>query len=237
MPADRESKPRTFVVPPENFDPLSATPNQLRRHGFPQRPSDQAPEAQKLWNKWMAMYRDFQFEYVVPRFEPLPKEHTIQAMRPTQKAIAKDMPPNTAPWPVTLGDYSGIALFQVDPIDRLQSITAKFIIPNFHPAVVPDQTGMDGWVYCWVGIDGLTLLGGSPQPASDLLAVGSATTFIDGTRDCYLWYAWYANNEVSSWAQRLNMPASPGDTVVVSACSDEKGTWPQVIISNLNTRQ
>jgi hypothetical protein len=48
----------TYFIPPKNFNPLSATNDQLKEYGFPSRPTD--PDRLKLWVQVRSKYKEKQ---------------------------------------------------------------------------------------------------------------------------------------------------------------------------------
>ncbi|GAB3412204.1 hypothetical protein [Flindersiella endophytica] len=62
---------RLYPPPARGFDPLTATKEELRRHGLPLRPDPQAqPGLAALWDGWSRRYRDFttQPDFPLARF-------------------------------------------------------------------------------------------------------------------------------------------------------------------------
>ena len=61
---------------PRDFDPFTATEENLKRHGLPLRPDPQAqPGMAALWERKARRYRNF--EHLEPRFEPAPATRTL----------------------------------------------------------------------------------------------------------------------------------------------------------------
>src|SRR5436305_4040564 len=146
-------KPRTFLTPPRNFDPIKATSKELLLHGFPRRPSAELAGASALWNKAMVMYRDQKFDYVIPEFGLLPDEHKV---KPVAHMQGENLALIANEEPSVFGDYSGVVVFPQDFANNpMQGISPRFTIPNIYPAPNPNQFGPNFWTYAWLGVDGL----------------------------------------------------------------------------------
>jgi hypothetical protein len=67
---------RLCPPPPGDFDPFTATEEDLKRHGLPLRPDPQAqPGMAALWERKARRYRNF--EHLEPRFEPATATKTL----------------------------------------------------------------------------------------------------------------------------------------------------------------
>ena len=67
---------RLCPPPPKDFDPFSATEEDLKRHGLPLRPDPQTqPGMAALWERKARRYRNF--EHLEPRFEPATATKTL----------------------------------------------------------------------------------------------------------------------------------------------------------------
>jgi hypothetical protein len=73
--ADRE-RLRLIPPPPQDFDPFTATTEDLKRHGLPLRPDPQTqPGMAALWERKARRYRNF--EHLEPRFESATATKTL----------------------------------------------------------------------------------------------------------------------------------------------------------------
>src|SRR5437868_4477786 len=64
----------TFALPQKGFNPLTASAQELMRHGFPEKPdSVKMPEAAAKWVMAFRRYPDF--EHIAPEFKPLHNHH------------------------------------------------------------------------------------------------------------------------------------------------------------------
>lgn len=71
---------RVFPAPPKDFAPFAATPEDLRRHGLPQRPDPRAqPGLAALWDTCAHRYRGF--EHLDPQIKP---SASITSPRPAE---------------------------------------------------------------------------------------------------------------------------------------------------------
>jgi hypothetical protein len=72
---------RLCPPPPKDFDPFTATEQDLKRHGLPLRPDPQTqPDMAALWERKARRYRNF--EHLEPQFEPATATKTLVTPAP-----------------------------------------------------------------------------------------------------------------------------------------------------------
>jgi len=162
-------KVHTFRLPPKGFDPLSASPRELKRYGFPRRPDAvQMPTAAA---KWVIAFREYyKFEHITPRFELLKLRHG-----PNQRIGKKTEGIVNA----TSYNWSGSELI-IGSGDRFNAISGSWTVPHVYHA-----PGFPGTQYssAWLGIDN----------SQDILQVGTET---DSDGSCYAWHEWYPESAI-----------------------------------------
>jgi hypothetical protein len=117
-----------FDPPPPDFDPLTADPTQLWRHGFPPRPSD--PAALRQWGALLGTPLRFVTPTITRR--PAPRRRLPEFYGHESTDI-----------------WSGAVVFASTPA-TLFTVTGQWKVPH----IKPFSNGDDRYVGVWVGIDG-----------------------------------------------------------------------------------
>jgi hypothetical protein len=117
-----------FDPPPPDFDPLTADPTQLWRHGFPPRPSD--PAALRQWGALLGT----PLRFVTPTITRRP-------------ALRRRLPEFYGHESTDI--WSGAVVFASTPA-TLFTVTGQWKVPH----IKPFSNGDDRYVGVWVGIDG-----------------------------------------------------------------------------------
>jgi len=179
----------TFPLPPNGFRPLAASPEDLRRFGFPRRPDHvETPEAATRWVKAFAKYP--RFEHIEPEFQAR-GERRLTNQR-TDKGTEGQLNATSYNW-------SGLVL-TIGGGDHFSWINGSWTVPNAYPA----PGGGTGYSSAWLGIDG----DGSP----DVLQAGTETDS-DGT--CYAWFEWFPDYSIGI----SNFGVVPGDVLTLLLCA------------------
>ncbi len=204
---------RTYELPPEGFDPLTAPADQLRRYGLPRRPDPRSePELTRLFQRAFSRPRSF----LTPE---LVADPTIARLRSQRRAASE----------FTGGDWGGAVV--TTPSDQPPNLVyAQFAVPTVI-AIDPELTD-DLVVGFWVGIGGYgndTLLqagiGATVTPIPSPVPTGLATVSYWG------WTEWTpAGYKVN------NFDVSAGDVVSVLVCAPEPDHG-FVMLENLRTDQ
>ena len=197
----------TFPLPPKDFDPLTASPQALERHGFPRRPDPvEMPDAAA---KWIAAFRHYpRFEHITPEFQAIEHRHAPNLR------TEKDTEGNVN---ATSSNWSGSVLF-IGGNDRFSWITGSWTVPHCYPTPGTSDTEYSS---AWLGIDG----DGSP----DVMQAGTETDS-DGT--CYAWFEWFPEFSIGI----SNFQVSPGDVVALVLCATSSTTaW--MSIGNMTSAQ
>jgi hypothetical protein len=195
----------TTFKPPRGFDPLTASPADVVRHGFPERPEDRRHLAR--YRRVLGQLKD-KFHYVEPTFRVNTDRHHGPRNRQTEAGTE------------TSTNWSGGVVYAPAGA-TFRWVQGDWVVPNVD-APTPNQ-----WYYCasWIGIDG----DGSPdvcQAGVECEVYHSGTSII---RNIYPWWEWYPLPEV----QITNLAISPGDMVTVLICtSGANATSASAFFSN-----
>jgi hypothetical protein len=193
----------TAVAPPDGFNPVEASDDELSMYGFPPRPNaDLEPKAYATWAKAMAASKIRVFPQLA---------QTNHFAGPTRPAVPnKAVPHDSAAGTSNSYNWSGIVDFS--GATSYNSNTSFYVILGQWVVPVAEQaygacTGAWDYSVSWVGIDGW----GSP----DVLQAGTQSDgYCSGsTKSTYysFWYEWFPN----SWTNVTNLPVSAGDNVFV----------------------
>jgi hypothetical protein len=187
-----------FTPAPEGFDPITASAEELRRYGYPDRPDRQLyPQLHARWEQMMSAPISVTApQFVVPRPPGPVPVGTQQGTSPYPPAAAS-------------ANWSGSVMYPADQ-DGVAVVAGQWTVP---PAAEP-QIGQPPYACAtWVGIDGY-----SRDPASflpgDLVQAG--TTQQPG-RQPFAWWWWMPENDPAAPKTRpfpiSNFPVSTGDVI------------------------
>jgi hypothetical protein len=179
----------TFPLPPEAFDPLSASEEALARHGFPRRPDHRTmPEAAARWAAAFSRYS--RANHVAPEFRPLETRHAPNQRTPGTFGHVNG----------TSKNWSGSVLF-IGSGDTFLWIAGSWAVPHAYAT-----KGAAGTEYssAWLGIDG--------DRSGDVMQAGTAT---DSDGACYAWFEWYPNFSIAI----SNFAVAPGDVIHLVLCA------------------
>jgi hypothetical protein len=205
---------RTFPVPPEGFDPLSAPKAKLAYHGIAPRPDKN--KERKLYKNWLSIYSK-KLTHIVPEFF----SYGVDGQRPNAAPRkVREGPTNSETW-------SGVAV--VPPVgDAFTLITGRWIIP--HPKQPPGvAAGQVCHCASWIGMDGWV------GQKSELLQAGTdATIQVQDSpvqRKVWAWWEWIPDGPVAI----RNLPVTSGDKMACLIHSTGPRT-ARIYIVNLSSR-
>ena len=207
---------RTFAPPPRGFDPITASPADLFKHGFPARPDH--PAHLERFKRVFGQLKG-KFHYIEPAFRVNPKRrHGTAASRNfAGKGSAKL--PATGTGNQFSSIWSGALVFPA-PGQSFRWIVGEWTIPNVSS---PDDNQT---YYCatWIGIDGDISVA-----SQDLCQAGinMDVTRSGGniTRNCSAWCEWFPGPEI----EIPNFPVTFGDTVAITLCTTGAGATEALI--------
>jgi len=199
---------RTYEPPPADFNPLTASPRMLVRHGLPTRPDARtAPELRKLWDRAFSRPRT----WITPVFREVKGRSHGPALksgaRPRSRARVS---PSRKVANATSSNWSGSVAFP--PANRTFGwIEGQWTVPN------PHAPGFGSFFASeWVGIDG--------WGSGDVLQAGTETEIVDlgifSSTQVYAWWEWFPAGEVAI----TNLPVSPGDIMYCLICVNSTST-------------
>ena len=135
-----------FDLPPENFDPLTATPAELEKYGLPAMPDD--PHHRERYRKVFSQLKH-KLKFVEPEFRVIPRKSPAPGPSAGGGGAATG----------TSSNWSGSVVYPPQG-ESFKWVQAEWVVPN---VVAPGN-------YClrWVGMDG--------DSTSDLLLAGVQST-------------------------------------------------------------
>jgi Peptidase A4 family len=209
-------KVRTFTPPPCDFDPITASPADLFKHGFPARPDH--PEHLERYKRLFGLMKD-RFQYIEPTFRINPnRRHGTAASRHFPGAVDVK-PPVVGTGNEISSIWSGGLVFPPTGMS-FRWISGGWTIPN----VSAPTDGQTFFCATWVGIDG-----DASVASLDLCQAGinlDVTRNGDNiSRDCAAWCEWFPGPELGI----PNFPVTFGDTVVITICTTGIGATEALI--------
>jgi len=213
---------RTYDPPPEGFDPHTAAPGLLRRHGLPRRPDPETePELARLFKR--AFVRPARYVKAELAIDP------VMSRRDPLGGQDPDFGPS---------GWGGVAVVTsslgYSPPEPATTVFAEWVVPEIIPwDPAPAEPITVGF---WVGLDGFN--------NGQVLQAGIAATL---TPDFWLfpgpasvnwwaWTEWYTTQYQDPAVQVTNFPVATGNTVSFLVCAPEPDHG-FVSMQNLGTGQ
>jgi len=205
----------TSAPPPEHFDAIHASDEDLAAYGFPPRP--EAATATAAYTNWAAAVGAGP-ERLVPRLLRTEVYHRPRIATFGGGAFTAQ----------TSTNWSGYAFRHGATVwsgNSFNRIAANLVVP-----AVTARTCDDTWNYAasWIGLDGYA--------SNDVLQAGveeDATCGMDGTQTYYSpWYEWYPNAST----RIANLTAAPGQSFYVHVWATS-ATAGHAYLQNLNANQ
>ena len=200
-------KIRTFEPSP-GLDPLTASPAELEKNGFPARPDD--PHHLARYKRVFGLLKP-KFQYVVPTFRVNPEKRHGPRKRLPEAGTE------------TSTNWSGGVVYAPQGQSFIK-IQGDWVIPDV------DAPTTNKWYYCasWIGIDG-------DGSSSDVCQAGvECEVYRTGnsiSRNIYPWIEWFPGPEV----QITNLAINPGDMVTMLISSSANATTAHLAFSNRTT--
>jgi peptidase A4-like protein len=207
---------RTFAPPPRGFDPITASPADLAKHGFPTRPDH--PEHLERFKRVFGQMKG-RLHYIEPTFRVNPEiRHGPAASRHFDGKVGVK-PPVTGIGNQFSTIWSGALVFPA-PGQTFRWIVGEWTIPNVSS---PDD-GQTYYCATWIGIDG-----DSSVPSRDLCQAGINMDVTQSggafTRNCSAWCEWFPGPELPI----ANFLVTFGDTVAITICTTGAGSTEALI--------
>jgi hypothetical protein len=194
-----------FTQPPANFNPLTASADELKAWGYPPRPGVSEGEAALV--RWK--------EAVNPAFQrQVPDLVRTDGVYHRQATGVKVLPGRSNGTAVSSSNWSGFALVPSSGAAAYYSIAGRWTVPTVKQ---PKGTCSGGWDYSsqWVGLGGFN--------DADLLQAGSAANvFCDignSIPEYFPWLEWLPESELVLYQNAANstlFPFAPGDYLNVT---------------------
>jgi hypothetical protein len=181
----------TTFRPPPGFNPLTESPEDVVKNGFPTRPED--PHHLERYKRVFRQLNG-KFHYVEPTFRVNSERRHGPRMRRPQDGSE------------TSTNWSGGVVYAPSG-QSFKWVEGDWVVPNV------DAPTQNQWYYCasWVGIDG--------DQTPDVCQAGvECEVYHSGntiTRNIYPWWEWYPGPEV----QITNLAVNPGDMITMLICS------------------
>jgi hypothetical protein len=221
----------TSILPPQGFDALHASDEELATYGFPPRPdADAQPKANAAWQKAMSSSR----HRLTPQLELTNIFHgpakgaNVKKAGVNSTAVSNTGVSNTN---TTSNNWSGsVSLTGATSYNKYSSayyVVAEYVVPVARQAYGA-CTGSWDYSSSWIGIDGWY--------SGDVLQAGTesdALCWVFGNSTYYsAWYEWYPNGSV----RINNLTISPGDDIFVEVWNTSS-TQGYVYMVNYTTDQ
>ena len=198
-----------FLPPPAgDFDPLSASAEELERTAYPPRPDiEKLPKAYERWKKAVALRKP----QIIGSFAPANDSATLTPTsivhgpaRNLSAGVAKS-PSNSIVFSNS-SNWSGPAIFNIVNPLNVEAIQSEFVVPKARQAFGKCSGGWD-YSSLWPGIDGFG--------SSDVLQAGvEADAYCNGATQAEFysaWIEWYPFNST-----RVSLPqVGAGDLVFI----------------------
>ncbi|HLJ88295.1 MAG TPA: G1 family glutamic endopeptidase [Candidatus Angelobacter sp.] len=203
-----------YDLPPNNFDPFTAKPEDLARFGLPSIP--QNPEILEL-------YRGI-FNRLKGRLHFIEPEFQVNGDRSTGPLSRVSVSAKTST------NWSGVVVYPPSN-QAFQWVYGQWVIPNVY---LPSNYQAGVWYRCasWIGIDG-------DSGSKDVFQAGVVHKIMQNSssgeleREVHAWAEWFPASAVTI----TNFPVSPGDLITVTLCSSdgEGSTTGNALLSNYNS--
>jgi hypothetical protein len=204
----------TAGLPPEGFDHLTASEDELALYGFPPKPDEMMePAGYASWKRAMAASK----ERISPRLEQTRVSHG-----PARQVA--DSTGTSTNWSGVV-DFGGATTYE--QTTSFHFVNADYVVPV---ATQPYGVCTGSWVYSstWVGIDGWN--------SNDVLQAGTSSNAYCGASgtatEYFAWYEWFPN-----YAVRIsNFPIAPGDDLYIEVWNTT-ATQGYAYITNYSTNK
>ncbi|HEY3705283.1 MAG TPA: G1 family glutamic endopeptidase [Terracidiphilus sp.] len=219
----------TIEAPAADFDPISASDEELAYHGFPPRPNQNDVKAYASWAEAMQHSKT----RVTPKLQQTSIYHGPAQIKKQVNTAAAERQPGLAQQPSNTyysSNWSGYVA--LSGATSYGSSSYYYLINDMVVPIAQQRPGActGGWAYGseWNGIDG--------WGSSDVLQAGvEFDAYCSGTaRSTFYsaWYEWYPYGEV----RISGLPVTAGDDVFVEVWHTS-ATQGYAYLTNLNTNQ
>lgn len=196
-PSDLLERYRTYDIPPQGFDPLTASDGALVRYGLPRRPDPASqPRLARLWKNAFGR----RIKFVKAEITELPRVRKVPAILP-----GPDIPP---------GSWAGVYV-QAPAQQSFQMVFAEWVVPT---VMNWNFSGEELALGFWVGIDGLE--DQQVLQAGVFADVGPAVLGTTGGGVSWSAFTQWPQGQADQSASKVsNFSVNPGDSVAVLICA------------------
>jgi len=214
---------RTYDPPPKDFDPITASDEQLRRHGIPRRPDpEREPKLARLW--WRAFARK-------PKF--------IKAELTIDRLMSRRNPLHGSASEFSGSNWGG-AFVRSSALgfgEPATFVTASWVVPEIVP-IAPQVWSTFLVAGFWVGLDGM----GNGQVLQAGIAASVTTegwsdgNFTPGNVYWWPWTEWFTTKFQDPAVKIDNFSIATGNTVVFIVCAQQPDVG-EISVLNVSTGQ
>ena len=199
---DKGATITTFPLPPSGFDPLTASPGDLARFGFPQRPEDP-----RLLARYRSVFTRLKGKarYIEPTFKVDTSKTTH--IQPHNKQAA-----TATAGTETSGNWSGGVVY-APAGQSFKWVQGEWVCPDVY---APTQN-QAYYNVSWIGIDG--------DGSGDVCQAGMVCEVTNNSRQINPWHEWFP----SSWVNITNLTVLPGDLISMVICTAGAGATSATI--------
>jgi hypothetical protein len=210
-----ERRAHAYPLPPEGFDPLSATAAQLDKYGLPPRPSRETePDRFQFWTRLLSK----PFEVIATAFPKLASD-VLPLVATTR--VGSDGPRGFRSFENSR-NWSGAYIVPERP-DKFVYVTGTWRVPALSlPPVLPEGAAASDQYQssAWIGIDGH-----QRYPMASMPQIGTSQNLqvLDGveTVTTYAWWQWWSlddnyppDNRSNPPVTITNIPVSSQDEII-----------------------
>lgn len=177
------------IVPPDGFNPITATDAQLAEYGFEPRPTDSKELAD--WTKVWSHYHGT----AIPKFKQTNIKAGIDDVAPTG-VIGNDRKYNNWSGYINLGDGTNGVLYNPKDIDAVEG---TFVQPG------GCTIGQEAFEFSWVGLGGDSKYLGKPTE-SGLIQTGTVVHEKSGNLEYFPCFEWISRNSPDNLNGTLTDP-------------------------------
>lgn len=200
-----------FMIPPDDFDPVNASDEELKRYCFPERPDDK--EELKQWNERMRNYQ----KTSVPELKLHKKQRTKKKALDYVYGTYRVFPA------LTSVNWSGYIIGANTPVSEMYSqVQMNYIQPSVASTI---EECVNSY---WIGI------GGYKEPK--LVQAGTATEVLGGICRHYAWYECISSlGEDTHMVEISNFSINAGDSIHVYISFEKENNRFTYYIANNTT--
>lgn len=201
-----------FPVPPDGFDPVKATDEELERYGFPPRPKARSGNEYSSWLELVGDYTGTPLPDISIREKPITDIAITSSTKNSTASVTSIYSSNWSGYDSNLGSSSSNFYTQVQ-VDYTQ--------PTISAISGSSSSNVIGY---WVGLGG--------HNTQKLVQAGTATT---GLSDHWAWYEYLSASHPNPAIRINSLTISPGDSIHVYIAFEKANDKFNYYIANNTT--